>query len=74
MHEAYEYQRSRSFIDFGLSHLDSIFSNFFSLITARPIKTKFHVESPSDKGTKVYSNGPGHMIKVAAMSIYSNNI
>ena len=29
----YEYQRSRSFIDLGLNHSDSIFLNFFSSIT-----------------------------------------
>ena len=30
----YEYQRLRSFIDLGPNHSDSIFLNFFSLITA----------------------------------------
>ena len=30
----YEYQRSRSFIDFDPNHSDSIFLNFFSSITA----------------------------------------
>ena len=30
----YEYQRSRSFTDLGPNHLDSIFLNFFSSITA----------------------------------------
>ena len=30
----YEYQRSRSFIDFGANHSDSKFLNFFSSITA----------------------------------------
>ena len=30
----YEYQRSRSFIDLGPDHSDSIFLNFFSSITA----------------------------------------
>ena len=29
----YEYQRSRSFIDLGPNHSDSIFLNFFSAIT-----------------------------------------
>ena len=29
----YEYQRSRSFIDFGPNHSDSIFVSFFSSIT-----------------------------------------
>ena len=44
-------------------HSDSTFSNFFSLETARPIGAKFHVEPPWDSGTKVCSNGPGHMTK-----------
>ena len=30
----HEYQRSRSFIDFGPNHSDSIFLNFFSSITS----------------------------------------
>ena len=30
----YEYQRSRSFIDLGPNHSDSIFLNFFSSITS----------------------------------------
>ena len=32
--------------------------------------SKFHMESPWDGGMKVCSNGPGHMTKMAAMSIY----
>ena len=38
--------------------------------TARPIKAKLHVEG----GTKVCINGPGHMTKIAAMAIKSNNL
>ena len=34
------------------------------------IKAKFHMESPWDGGTKVCSNGPGHMTKMAAVPIY----
>ena len=30
----YEYQRSRSFIDLGPNHSDSIFLNFFSSVTS----------------------------------------
>ena len=48
----------------------STFSNIFSSETSGPIKAKFHVEPPSDGGTKVSSNGPGHMSKVATMPIY----
>ena len=35
---------------------------------------KFHVELLWDGGTKVCSNGPGHMTKMAAMSIYGKNL
>ena len=70
----YEYQRSMSFIDLGPNLSDSIFLNFFSSITTRLIEAKFHVEPSLDGGTKVYSNGPGHMTKVAAMPIYGKNL
>ena len=59
----YEYQRSRSFIDFGPNLSDSIFSNFFFSITTWLIETKCHVEPPWDGRTKVCSNGLGHMTK-----------
>ena len=55
-------------------HSDSTFSNFFSLETARQIEAKFHVEPPWDGGTKVCSNGPGHMTNMAVMPIYSKNL
>ena len=32
------------------------------------------MESPWDGGTKVCSNGPGHMTKVTAMPIYGKNL
>ena len=38
------------------------------------LKPNFHVEPPWDGGTKVYSNGPGHMTKIAAMHIYGKNL
>ena len=53
-------------------HSDSTFSSLFSLETAMPIETKFHVEPTWGRGMKVCSNGPGHMIKVATMSICLN--
>ena len=46
------------------------FSNIFSSETTGPIELKFYIETPQDGGTKVCSNGPGHMTKVAAMPIY----
>ena len=66
----YEYQRPMSFSDFGQGHSDSTYLNFISLETAGPIKTKFHV----DGGTKVYTNGQGHMTDMAAMSLYFKNL
>ena len=69
----YEYQTSRLFIELGPSHSESTFSNFFSSITARPIEAKFHVESPWYRGTKVCSNGPGHITKMVVMPIYGKN-
>ena len=69
----YEYQRSRTFTDLGPSHSNSIFSNFFSPITARPIEAKFHVEPFWDVGMQVCSNGPGHMSKMATMPMYGES-
>ena len=34
---------------------------------------KFHMETSWDRGTKVCSNRPGHMPKMAAMAIYGKN-
>ena len=49
---------------------DSTFSNFFSLEAARPIEAKFHVEPQWDSGTKVCSNGPGHITR--SVSLHKN--
>ena len=51
----------------------STFLNIFSSETTGPIKLKFHIETPKDAGTKVCSNGPGHMTKMAAMPMYGKN-
>ena len=52
----------------------STFSNIFSFETTGPIQLKFHMETPNYAGTKVCSNGPGYMTKMAAMPIYGENI
>ena len=70
----YEYQRSRSSIDLGPNLSDSILLNFFSSITTRPTEAKFHMDLPWDGETKVCSNGPGHMTKMAATPIYGKTI
>ena len=49
----YEYQWARSFIDLGPNISYSIFLNFFSSITTKPIEGKFHMEPPLDGGTKL---------------------
>ena len=70
----YEYQRLRSFFVLGPSHSDSIFSNFFSSITAKPIEAKFYVALSRDGEMKVSLNGLGHMTKLAAMPIHGKNL
>ena len=52
----------------------STFSSIFSSETTGPIEAKFYMEPPWDGGTKVYSNSPGHMTKMAAMPIYNKNL
>ena len=57
----------------SVAHPPSTISKSFSSETAWPIKAKLHVEHPWEGGTKVYINGPSHMIKMAAMPIYGKN-
>ena len=38
--------------------------------TAEPMPAKFNMEFQWDGETKVYSNDPGHVTKMAAMPIY----
>ena len=45
----------------------STFSNIFSSKTTGPSEAKFHMEPLWDGRTKVCSNGPGHMTKMAAV-------
>ena len=52
----------------------STFSSIFSSETIGPIEAKFHVEPSWVGGTKVCSNSPGHMTKMAAMPIYGKNL
>ena len=52
----------------------STFSNVFSSEITGPIEAKFHMEPPWDGGTKVCSNGRGHLTKMAAMPIYGKNL
>ena len=70
----YEYQRSRSFIDLHPRSLRFTFSNFFSIETSKPIKAKFQMEPPWDRGMRVCSNNLCHMTYMAAMPIYGKNL
>ena len=51
----------------------STFSNTFSAETTGPIETKFHGKPLWNGGTKVCSNGPGHIAKKALL-IYGKNL
>ena len=51
----------------------STFSNIPSETTGS-IEAKFHMEPPWDGETEVYSNGPDHMTKMAAMPLYGKNL
>ena len=58
-------------LTFVQGHSDSIFSNFFSSKSTRPIEAIFHVE-PSWYGRMEMSiNGLYHVTKMAAMPIYA---
>ena len=48
--------------------------NIFSSETTGPIKVKFYMKFLWNGGTKVCSNGPGHMTKIAAMPLYGKNL
>ena len=57
--------RSRSFINLGPNHSDSVFANFVSSVTSWPVEVKFHVALAWDVGMEVTPNGLGHMTKIA---------
>ena len=42
--------------------------------TPWPINAKFHMAPPWEGGKKLYINDPGHMTKMAAMSIYGKSL
>ena len=52
----------------------SYLSKVFSSETTWPIRAKFYAEPPWEGGTKLCTNGPGHMTKIAAMPIYGKNL
>ena len=48
-------------------------SKIFCFESARPIKAKFDRKFLSKGGTSVFMNNPGHMTKMATLSIYGKN-
>lgn len=64
-----EYLMSRSFFDLGTVHSDLFFSE-----TSRSFETKDHKIAYRKMGIKVYTNEPGHITNLAAISIYNKNL
>ena len=60
--------------EMGVGETGIPLSNVFSSETARPIKAKFYAEPPWEGGSKVYINGPGHMTKMAAITIWLESL
>ena len=56
-----------------LSYCDHSLSVSFSSETPGPIFFKFLLEPSVNGGLKIYTNGLGPLIKVAAMPIYGKN-
>ena len=50
------------------------FSGTKGPMTLKLCMHKFHMEPPWNGGTKAYSNGPGHLTKMATMPIHGKNI
>ena len=73
--DLYDYKGQGHSLTLVQGHSDSTFSNyFFSWESTMPIEAKFHVEPQRDRRTKVCSNGPGHITKMATMPIYGKKI
>ena len=53
-----------AFIDILIAAWEGL--NIFTSETTGPIEAKFYMNSPWDGRTKVCSNGPGHITKMAA--------
>ena len=72
-----KFQRSRLTCNFSakVAHIGvpSAHQNIVSSETTRPIELKFHMKTPYDRLGKIYSNGTGHMTKMATTPIYGKN-
>ena len=72
-----KFQRSRLTFNFSakVAHIGvpSTHKNIVSAETTRPIELKFHMKTPYDRLSKMYTNCTGHMTKMATMPIYGKN-
>ena len=69
-----EYQRSRSFFDFGQRSLRLQSLNLFFSKTVGRFGTKIHIKALGRKKINKYTNELGHMHNMAAMPIYGKNL
>ena len=69
-----KFQRSRLTFDLSakVPHIGvaSIYQNIVFSETTGPIELKFHIKTCYNKAVKIYTNRSGHMIEMAATSIY----
>ena len=72
--ELSEYQRSRSFFDFGQRSLRFQSLNLFFTETVGQFGTKAHMKAKVRMGMKIYTNELGHMTSMATMPIYGKNL
>ena len=72
-----KFQRSRLTFNFSakVAHIGvpSTHQNIVSSETTRPFELKFHVKTPYDRLSKIYTNCTGHMTKMATTPIYDKN-
>ena len=60
---------------YGINRFSHDVANLFFMSEATgPIEAKLYVEALWVGGTKVPSNGHGHMTKMAAMALYGKNL
>ena len=69
-----EYQRSRSFFDFGQRSLRFQCSNLFSSKSIGRFGTKVHMKALRRMRMKIYTNELGHKTNMATLPIYGKNL
>ena len=68
-----KFQRSRLTFNFSakVAHIGE--PSTVSSETTRSFELKFHMKAPYDRLAKIYTNGTGHMTKMATTPIYGKN-